>query len=100
MISEIIDVPFPLAASRRLMSFLTFQISMFFSASFAAGSDMMSKRVLQPPEVGEGEFEIMCVTKSLMYSRSDAATFRVVLVVDCGVVGRQVQIMWDAPKRA
>lgn len=27
------DVPFPRAASRRLMSFLTFQISMFFSAS-------------------------------------------------------------------
>ena len=27
------DVPFPRAASRRLISFLTFQISMFFSAS-------------------------------------------------------------------
>jgi hypothetical protein len=27
------DVPFPRAASRRLTSFLTFQISMFFSAS-------------------------------------------------------------------
>jgi hypothetical protein len=33
MMSEIMDVPFPRAASRRLMSFLTFQISMFFSAS-------------------------------------------------------------------
>ena len=27
------EVPLPRAASRRLMSFLTFQISMFFSAS-------------------------------------------------------------------
>ncbi len=26
---EIMDVPFPLAASRRLMSFLTFQISIY-----------------------------------------------------------------------
>lgn len=33
-------VPFPRAASRRLISFLTFQISMFFSASFACGADM------------------------------------------------------------
>lgn len=72
---------------------------MFFSASFAAGSDMMSKRVLQPPEVGEREIEIMCGHKISVYSRSDAATFGVVLVVDCGVVGRQVQIMWDTPKR-
>jgi hypothetical protein len=47
MIKEIIDVPFPLAASRRLMSFLTFQISMFFSASFACGSDMMKEGVPQ-----------------------------------------------------
>ena len=29
MMSEIIEVPFPLAASRRLMSFLTFQISIY-----------------------------------------------------------------------
>lgn len=33
MMSEIMEVPFPRAASRRLISFLTFQISMFFSAS-------------------------------------------------------------------
>jgi hypothetical protein len=31
--SEIMEVPFPRADSRRLISFLTFQISMFFSAS-------------------------------------------------------------------
>jgi len=29
MMREIIEVPFPLAASRRLMSFLTFQISIY-----------------------------------------------------------------------
>jgi len=64
--SEIIDVPFPLASVRRLMSFLTylpkaelettklspetrtiieqqtFQISMFFSASLLAGADMLA----------------------------------------------------------
>jgi hypothetical protein len=34
------DVPFPLAASRRLMSFLTFHISMFFSASVPLGALM------------------------------------------------------------
>lgn len=34
MMREIMEVPFPLAASSRLISFLTFQISMFFSASF------------------------------------------------------------------
>ena len=32
------DVPFPRAASKRLISFFTFQISMFFSASFAWAS--------------------------------------------------------------
>lgn len=32
------DVPLPLAASRRLMSFLTFHISMFFSASLGCGA--------------------------------------------------------------
>lgn len=32
---EIIEVPLPLAASSRFISFLTFHISMFFSASFA-----------------------------------------------------------------
>ena len=35
---EIMEVPFPLAASKRLISFFTFQISMFFSASFAWAS--------------------------------------------------------------
>jgi hypothetical protein len=32
------EVPFPRAASKRLMSFFTFQISMFFSASLAWAS--------------------------------------------------------------
>jgi hypothetical protein len=32
------DVPLPRAASRRLISFLTFQISMFFSASLGCCS--------------------------------------------------------------
>jgi hypothetical protein len=32
------EVPFPRAASRRLINFFTFQISMFFSASFAWAS--------------------------------------------------------------
>lgn len=40
MIKDIIDVPFPLAASRRLMSFLTFHISIFFSASVPLGALM------------------------------------------------------------
>jgi hypothetical protein len=35
MMSEIMEVPLPRACSRRLMSFLTFHISMFFSASLA-----------------------------------------------------------------
>jgi len=38
MINEIMDVPFPLAASKRLINFFTFHISMFFSASFACGA--------------------------------------------------------------
>ena len=38
IMSEIIEVPFPRADSRRLISFLTFQISMFFSASLGWGS--------------------------------------------------------------
>jgi hypothetical protein len=37
MMREIMEVPLPRAASRRLISFLTFQISMFFSASFPWG---------------------------------------------------------------
>lgn len=35
------DVPFPLAASSRLISFFTFHISMFFSASLACGALML-----------------------------------------------------------
>ena len=35
MMREIMEVPLPLAASRRLTSFLIFQISKFFSASLA-----------------------------------------------------------------
>jgi hypothetical protein len=38
MIKDIMDVPFPLAASRRLINFFTFHISMFFSASLACGA--------------------------------------------------------------
>jgi len=43
MMREIIEVPFPRAASKRLINFLTFQISMFFSASFAWASLMLAK---------------------------------------------------------
>ena len=39
--SEIIEVPFPRAASRRFMSFFTFHISKFFSASVACWALMM-----------------------------------------------------------
>jgi hypothetical protein len=42
IIKEIMLVPFPRAASSRLMSFFTFQISMFFSASLALGSLMVN----------------------------------------------------------
>lgn len=41
MMSEIMEVPLPRACSRRLMSFLTFHISMFFSASFACCCSLM-----------------------------------------------------------
>jgi hypothetical protein len=43
------DVPFPRAASRRLISFLTFQISMFFSASLGCCSfdDMVAVGVVR-----------------------------------------------------
>jgi hypothetical protein len=40
--SEIMEVPFPLAASKRLINFFTVQISMFFSASFAWASDILT----------------------------------------------------------
>lgn len=46
MMSEIMEVPLPRAASRRLISFFTFQISIFFSASFACGALMMSRDVV------------------------------------------------------
>lgn len=42
IISEIIEVPLPRADSRRLISFFTFHISIFFSASFACGALMAS----------------------------------------------------------
>ena len=43
MINEIIDVPFPRAASRRLINFFTFHISIFFSASLACWALMFSE---------------------------------------------------------
>ena len=43
MISEIMLVPFPRAASSRFMSFLTFHISMLFSASLAGCPLMMNR---------------------------------------------------------
>ena len=46
MISEIMEVPFPLAASKRLINFFTFHISMFFSASLACGALIVTERVL------------------------------------------------------
>ena len=46
MMSDIMDVPFPLACSSRLMSFFTFHISMFFSASLACGALIVSKGIL------------------------------------------------------
>ena len=50
MTSEIMEVPLPRASARRLMSFLTFHISMFFSASLACCcSLMLAGRVLCEP---------------------------------------------------
>ena len=47
IIRDIIDVPFPLAACRDLMSFLTFQISTFLSFSDdCCSSDIFSKSVI------------------------------------------------------
>ncbi len=37
------EVPLPRACSRRLISFFTFHISMFFSASLACGALIVSK---------------------------------------------------------
>jgi len=42
------DVPFPLAASRRLINFLIFHISMFFSASFAWAALMLGGDGVRP----------------------------------------------------
>ena len=38
MMSDIIEVPLPRAASKRLINFFTFHISIFFSASLACGA--------------------------------------------------------------
>ena len=43
MMRDIMEVPLPRACSRRLMSFFTFQISIFFSASLACGALMVSE---------------------------------------------------------
>lgn len=43
IISDIMEVPLPRACSRRLMSFFTFHISIFFSASLACGALIMSE---------------------------------------------------------
>jgi hypothetical protein len=53
------DVPFPRAASRRLISFLTFQISMFFSASLGCSffPDDMVAAVLSMGGRGVGGVE-------------------------------------------
>lgn len=48
MMREIIDVPFPLAASSRLINFFTFHISIFFSASFCCGALMMAVKCQAP----------------------------------------------------
>ena len=57
------DVPFPRAASRRLISFLTFQISMFFSASlgcsFLFPDDMVAEVLVCEGEVVVGSREFL-----------------------------------------
>jgi hypothetical protein len=62
MMSEIMLVPLPRAASRRLISFLTFHISMFFSASAPCpwgGADMAGGVDVQAGVfVGSGGAEI------------------------------------------
>jgi hypothetical protein len=61
MIKDIMDVPFPLAASRRLMSFLTFHISMFFSASVPFGALMavLEGRSRALPMEGGGQITVL-----------------------------------------
>lgn len=49
MISDIIEVPLPLAASSRLINFFTFHISMFFSASLACGCELIMATQDQAP---------------------------------------------------
>ena len=46
MMREIMEVPLPLAASRRLINFFTFHISMFFSASFACAALMVGEATI------------------------------------------------------
>ena len=62
MMSEIMEVPFPRADSKRLISFFTFQISMFFSASFACCCwELMvgeAKVICKP----EGNYQRPCLT--------------------------------------
>ena len=43
IMSDIMEVPLPRACSKRLMSFFTFHISMFFSASLAWGALIVSE---------------------------------------------------------
>ena len=45
MMRDIMEVPLPRACSRRLMSFFTFHISMFFSASLACWALIVSEGV-------------------------------------------------------
>jgi hypothetical protein len=63
MISEIMEVPFPLAVSRRLMSFLIFHISMFFSASFCTGADMLRGGVARE----QRPRRVLCLLLSVVY---------------------------------
>ena len=60
------DVPLPLAASRRLMSFLTFHISMFFSASVPLGALMMmlKGRTRALPSKGGGQNAVLDLSAS------------------------------------
>lgn len=62
MMSEIMEVPFPRADSRRLISFFTFQISMFFSASFACCCwELMMGEAKEICSQG-GKLEGLCLT--------------------------------------
>ena len=63
------EVPFPRAASKRLMSFFTFQISMFFSASLAWASLMLVVDDASRSRVLRGLHD-RCLTLSGTVSRS------------------------------